>query len=38
MSFKCCIMFGMHTLKNCVHLKQSVITVHTFGDAKRNCV
>ena len=25
-------MFGMHTFKNCVHLNQSVITIHVFGD------
>ena len=27
------VMFGMHTLKNYVHLKQSVITVHALRDA-----
>ena len=25
-------MFGKHTLKNCVHLNQSMITVYVFGD------
>ena len=27
------IMFGMHTLKNCVHCNQILITIHAFGDA-----
>ena len=26
------VMFEMHTLKNCVHLNQSIITVYAFGD------
>ena len=26
------VMFEIHTLKNCVHLNQSIITVYAFGD------
>ena len=31
------VMFGMHTLKNCVHCNQSVITIHSYLEMWCDC-